>query len=105
MSVAPRLFGAKIRQARLAAGMTQAALAQAAGTRERNIVRWENNQHAPRLEHVAAIATATGREIDFFVTDEAVSGAEDDDEESDAVADLMAALRVLVRAELAKARA
>jgi transcriptional regulator with XRE-family HTH domain len=105
MNVAPRFFGAKIRQARLAAGMTQAALAHAAGTRERNIVRWENNQHAPRLEHVAAIATATGRDVDFFLTDDEAASAEDDDEESDAVADLMAALRLVVRTELAKARA
>lgn len=71
--------------------MTQAALAQAAGTRERNIVRWENDQHSPRLEHVAAIAKATGKDIAFFT--DTVDSAAEDDEEADLAAFLISALR------------
>lgn len=49
--------------------MTQAELARAAGTRERNIIRWENEQHAPRLENIIRIAAATGKPVDFFMVD------------------------------------
>lgn len=86
--------GARIRSARFSAGMTQAALARKAGISERNIVRWENEQHAPRAEHVAAIARATGRDTDYFLAEEETSS--DDEEESDAVADLVRALRRVV---------
>lgn len=46
--------------------MTQASLAMTIGTRERNIIRWENDQHQPRAEFIAAIAKVTGRPIEFF---------------------------------------
>ncbi len=69
--------GALIRKARHDAGMTQAALAAAAGTRERNIIRWENNQHEPRFDNIVAIAEATGKPLEFFA---------DDDEEAAPVA-------------------
>lgn len=91
MQTASKFSGARIRQARHDAGLTQAALAVAAGTRERNIIRWENDQHAPRFEHVAAIAKATGKDIDFFVT-ESVE-VSDDDEETDLATFLIHALR------------
>lgn len=89
-----------MRQARHASGMSQAALARAAGTRERNIIRWENEQHAPRIEHVAAIAEATGKPLDYFFTD---------DDEEDALqpllADLYSAVRAIVQDEVRKAAA
>lgn len=88
--------GARIRQARLAAGMTQAALANAANTRERNIVRWENDQHAPRLDHVAAIARATKKDLAFFLEQS------DDDEESRAV-DIGAAFQSMFDAAVERA--
>lgn len=59
--------GTKIKEARHAAGMTQARLAQTIGTRERNIIRWENDQHEPRAEFIAAIAKATNKPLEFFV--------------------------------------
>lgn len=62
-----KVNGAKIKEARLAAGFTQAALAMAIETRERNIIRWENDQHEPRAEFIAAIARETDRPIEFFV--------------------------------------
>lgn len=58
--------GTQIRAARHKAGLTQAALAQLIGTRERNIIRWENGQHEPRWEHVVAIADATRQPMEFF---------------------------------------
>ena len=64
-----RFSGERIRQARFDCGMTQAQLARAAGTRERNIVRWEREQNQPRLENVLAIAEATGKPLDFFVVE------------------------------------
>jgi transcriptional regulator with XRE-family HTH domain len=78
MTKATRVNGSKIRKARLASGMSQAQLARKIGSTEKNISRWENTQNQPRLESVAAIAQATGRDIDFFLT----ASAEDDDEES-----------------------
>lgn len=76
-----RFSGTKIREARHAAGMTQASLALASGTRERNIIRWENDQHSPRFEHIAAIAKATGKDISFFAAEG--STPDDEDEEPD----------------------
>lgn len=69
------VLGARIRQARLRAGLTQAELARATKTSERNIVRWETSANAPRMESVAAIARATGHTLDDFLGDE-------DDEEA-----------------------
>jgi transcriptional regulator with XRE-family HTH domain len=73
MSSVKQFSGSKIREARHDAGLTQAALAHAINTRERNIIRWENNQHEPRFEHVAAIAKATGHPLEFF-TEEPCGG-------------------------------
>jgi transcriptional regulator with XRE-family HTH domain len=94
-----RFSGSKIREARHAAGLTQAALARAINTRERNIIRWENDQHEPRFENVAAIAKATDRPLEFFSA-AATDAGEDDDEEADLAVDLLSALRRFVREEL-----
>lgn len=83
-----RFSGRKIRQARFDAGLTQAALATAAGTRERNIIRWENDQHEPRFENVVAIADATGKPLDYFTDDEAEAASMDP-----AAAEFLEALR------------
>lgn len=77
-----RTIGSRIREARLSAGMTQATLAHATRTRERNIVRWENGHNEPRFEHVAAIARATGKEMSFFTDG---LGDDEDEEEDHAV--------------------
>jgi transcriptional regulator with XRE-family HTH domain len=71
-----KVSGAKIKKARLAAGMTQNQLARQIDTRERNIIRWENDQHEPRFEYVAAIADATGEPLEFFMADDAPFPAE-----------------------------
>jgi len=79
MPTATRVNGSKIREARLAVGMSQAQLARRIGTTEKNVSRWENTKNQPRLASVAEIAQATGHDIDFFLTE----SSEDDDEESE----------------------
>lgn len=93
MTTSTKFSGSRIRQARHDAGMTQAALATAAGTRERNIIRWENDQHDPRLEHVMAIARATGKDLSFFLAE-----LTDDDEEPQPGGDSRQMLAALHRA-------
>lgn len=93
MAIHAGVNGSRIREARLTAGMTQAQLARAIVSTERNIIRWENNQNQPRIESVAAIAKATGRDLDFFLT----GSSEADDEEEAAALSLDVALRARIR--------
>ena len=88
---------ARLKQARLHAGFTQERLADKLGIRPRQIIRWENAQHRPRIDAVAALALATDRPISYFFESE--HGA-DDDEEEDLMADLSAVIRRLVRSEI-----
>lgn len=89
--------GTRIRDARLKAGMTQTDLAHAIRTSDRNIARWEAGDNQPRISSVAAIARATGHDIDFFLE----ASPEDDDEEAAAsVATLDEYLRMRVRSIL-----
>ena len=95
-----RVNGFRIKEARLAAGMSQSQLAQAIRTSERNIARWENTKTQPRVESVAAIAEATGREVDFFLSVNGADGSstgDEDDEESDGSMTLDAFLRLRIR--------
>lgn len=69
-------LGQRIREARLRASMTQAALARAIGTTERNIVRWETSKNQPRALSIAAIAQATGTDLVSLL-----NGSDEDDEE------------------------
>ena len=93
MPFAQKVAGSKIRAARHGKGWTQAELARAIGTRERNIIRWENNQNAPRSEWVAAIAAATDQDIAFFF-----DAADEDEEESDPMGRVPDLLRDLAMA-------
>lgn len=96
-----KFSGAKLRALRNAAGLTQAELAHRAHVRERQIIRWENDQNVPRTPAVAVLASVFGEPLTSFFTE----GADEteDDEESDPVAVLVAAIRDLVRAEIRKA--
>lgn len=93
MQFAVRVDGSKIKEARLEVGMSQAQLARAIGTSENNIGRWESSQNQPRIESIAAIANATGHDIDFFLTGS--TEAEEDEEAASLTLD--AYLRVQVR--------
>jgi transcriptional regulator with XRE-family HTH domain len=68
MGKAQRVSGSRIREARLAAGMSQADLAYAIHKGERNIRRWESEVNTPSLSSIAAIAEATGRDLSYFLT-------------------------------------
>lgn len=88
------MVGARIRAARRARDLSQEALAHAVWrvTSDRltpaatDISRYERGKHAPRAEMIAAIATATGHDLEFFLNDS--EEAEPDEE---------AALRRLAR--------
>lgn len=103
MATTVRVQGSRIREARLSAGLSQGQLARRINTSERNIVRWETSKNQPRVESVAAIAEATGRDVDFFLT-VSVPAADDDDEE-DAAMTLDSFLRLRVRQVIREERA
>lgn len=52
--------GQKIKEARLAANMTQAELAEAIGKSQETVHYYEINRHAPRLEPLRRIAQVLG---------------------------------------------
>lgn len=95
--------GLRIRQARKQAGLSHDTLAERIRGEKRNpriratrqhLIKLEKGQHLPRPEMLQAIADATGKRVEFFSSDE-------DEEESDAVSDLMQAIRRVVRQEMA----
>lgn len=69
----------RLRKARLRKSWSQADLAYALKTSEKNVGRWERGENVPRMEAVAAIAVATGHALEFFLVD---GDAEDDDQEA-----------------------
>lgn len=83
----------RLRLARLEAGFSQEGLAdrltevmqrEAKPIRTRSVVRWErprgtNGAHVPHTDFVGAIAEATGREIEFFFSEDAAADAEDEE--------------------------
>ncbi len=60
-------LGARIRQVREDAGMTQDALATAAGLGRVTLVRIENGEQSPRYETLVALARALGRPVQELV--------------------------------------
>lgn len=82
--------------------MSQAQLARAINTTEKNISRWEGGQNQPRVTSIVAIATATGHDLDFFLTGSAE--AEDDEEAAMATVLLAEAKKAAVEAATAAAR-
>ena len=82
--MAAQFSGQKLRSLRLARGLTQAELAHRAHVRERQIIRWEQGQHSPRVESISALA----RVLDCTVADLLTGEPDEDDDESDPVADL-----------------
>jgi transcriptional regulator with XRE-family HTH domain len=95
-----KFSGDRLRSARLARGLTQAELAHRAHVRERQIIRWENDQHVPRVESISTLARALKVTVAELLAPEP-EGAEEDDVEADPVSDLLAAIRSLVRLEAA----
>jgi transcriptional regulator with XRE-family HTH domain len=100
MDTTREFSGSKLRALRQARGLTQAELAHRAHVRERQIIRWENEQHMPRADAVARLARALKTPVASLFSE-----AEDDEEESesDLAAQLVQTIRAVVRAELSAA--
>lgn len=54
----------EILAARLAAKMSQAALARAIGTSQSRVSKWERGEETPRVDALRRIARATGRQLE-----------------------------------------
>lgn len=68
-----RHVGRKIREARTSAGLSQKQLAERIGTGPDGrlyLIRLEQGKHLPRESTLAAIARATGRDVEWFLPDE-----------------------------------
>jgi transcriptional regulator with XRE-family HTH domain len=90
-------LGERVRWARKSAGLSHDRLIEKIGRSNRgHLIKVEQGLHIPRQDLRDSIADATGVPRDLF---------DEDDEEADPVADLMTALRLVVRAELAKEKA
>jgi transcriptional regulator with XRE-family HTH domain len=56
----PKLFGARLKELREQAGLTQKALAEKAGISQRAVSHYEQGLHDPTWTSVLALATALG---------------------------------------------
>lgn len=65
-----RADGAKIKQARQRAGLTQERLSRLVGVTVRNVVRWETGRNQPRTEHLFRIADACNVGVEALLEDE-----------------------------------
>lgn len=69
MASSGSVMGQQIREARLTAGLSQAALAESVGTTIRSITNWETGVWHPRVNTLARIAQVTERPIAWFYAD------------------------------------
>jgi transcriptional regulator with XRE-family HTH domain len=74
-----RFSPGRMRKARLRRGWSQSEFARQLNTAEQNVGRWERGANKPGADAVAAMARATGHDIEFFYVD---GDAEDDEEEA-----------------------
>jgi DNA-binding transcriptional regulator YiaG len=58
------LLAREILAARLAAKMSQAALARAIGTSQSRVSKWERGEETPRMDALRRIAKATGKQLE-----------------------------------------
>jgi transcriptional regulator with XRE-family HTH domain len=63
----PSGFGVKLRELRLARGLTQIALAEQAGVHHRTVVKVERSEREPQWPTVLALAEALGVKVEVFV--------------------------------------
>lgn len=80
----------RIRLARVTSGLSHDQLGAKVGTSRQHLIKLEKGMHLPRIEMLARIADATGRDLSYFQSDE-------DDEEADPMASFSAALDLMVR--------
>ena len=65
----PKEFGAKLKELRMAAGWTQAQLAEKANISQRAVSHWEQGLREPSWSNVLALADALGVSIEEFRED------------------------------------
>lgn len=85
--------GRQIRRARITSGLSHDKLGSLVGTSRQHLIKLEKGQHLPSDQMLDRIAEATGKTVEFFTDG-------DDDEESDAMAELLHAIRRVVRDEI-----
>lgn len=76
------LLGARIRQARRAANLSQSQLAGKIGAHPTSVSDWERGRNAPSARHLLSIAQVTSTSVEHFTKDG--DGAEEDDADADA---------------------
>lgn len=76
---ATRFQGAKLQEARKAAGLSQSQFASRIGAHTTSVSDWERGRNEPSGRHVVSIARETDRSVEFFY------GEADDEEESETV--------------------
>jgi transcriptional regulator with XRE-family HTH domain len=67
-------LGARVREARQRAGLTQAALAEAAGVTDETVSRLERGAYEPSLSTVLALAAALGTDVASLASGAAQAG-------------------------------
>lgn len=71
----PKTIGDRIRQARIARGLTTTAVAKALGDVERSAIsQWEHGHTSPKLPRVQAVARVLGVDTTWLMTGEGDSG-------------------------------
>lgn len=63
-------LGARLASARIAAGLTQAQAAQAAGIPYRSVQCWEQGTRSPRVDKLPALAKVYGVTLDALLRDD-----------------------------------
>jgi transcriptional regulator with XRE-family HTH domain len=63
----PKAFGARLREHRTAAGLTQRQLAERVGMAYQNVARLERGAHGPSWERVVELAAALGKTPNDFL--------------------------------------
>lgn len=63
------IIGANIRRLREAEGLTQSALADATGCREKQISHWERGRNVPSLRYLLALASALSVTVEELAHD------------------------------------
>jgi transcriptional regulator with XRE-family HTH domain len=87
----------RLREARTHAKLSQSQLAGQISAHFTSISDWERGKNQPSARHLASIARETGKPLEFFFGD-----ADDEEDASDMVADLVHALDRYVEAKLVR---
>lgn len=70
-----KMMSARIKEARLAARMSQEQLGHAIGVSDKSISAYEQGRSSPPLSRLKKMALATDHELSFFTLDENKDGA------------------------------